>query len=181
MEDDIRKDWHGTRVNIGHDADSLNAIMEGKRKTALQSLAQRYRWFSNIAIVAMCCLLLPFYRVASEEIGSTAGLWIMVAFAVIFLVSSVMDRWLYHGVSSIDVTRMPVSEVAEKAHFYRKRHLQFVAVLLPMAFAVLGVLGWLSDDTFLIAGMATGAIIGFALGLRQLLRFMADYRTLTDD
>ncbi len=99
--------------------------------------------------------------------------------ALFFALAGSMDYWLYRGMKSIDISSMPVSEVARKAIFYRRRHLQFIAILVPLAIGIftLMVLAF-NPDRHMLAGMACGAIVGLAIGIRQLIAFMDDYRTL---
>ncbi len=90
-----------------------------------------------------------------------------------------MDWWLYYGIGSIDCVRMSVREVSEKAMFYRKRHLQFVMILIPFALILFGWLAYVnSGDIYLLAGMAAGAFFGLAIGLYHLSQFLRDYKTL---
>lgn len=92
-----------------------------------------------------------------------------------------MDRWLYHGIRQIDVVTMSVAEVVEKALYYRKWHIRFIFMLLPMALGCLGLLAYLIDDFYLRLGMIAGFLTGVALGVRQLLNFLADYRAITSN
>ena len=57
------------------------------------------------------------------------------------VIASVMDRWLYKGISRIDVATMPVSEVCRLAFYYRKKHFQFMAILIPLAVIFITCLG----------------------------------------
>ncbi|MDE6786690.1 MAG: hypothetical protein K2J46_06600, partial [Muribaculaceae bacterium] len=84
-------------------------------------------------------------------------------------------------VRSIDVVNMPVSEVIRKALFYRKRHLQFIAILLPSVLAIIGFIAWSMDNFYFRLGILIGFIAGTALGLRQLFAFLADYRAITSN
>ncbi len=92
-----------------------------------------------------------------------------------------MDRWLYHGIKQIDVLTMSVSEVVEKALYYRKWHIRFIFILLPMALGCLGLLAYAIDDFYGRLGMVAGFLVGVAKGLRQLLNFLADYRAITSE
>lgn len=180
MEDDIRKDWRDVRVNMTTSRETLDAIMQGKKRTALQDLAQRYLRFSNVAIVMLLCTPITVFKIFSEEFGTTWALWIGMGFDLVFLLSSIMDRWLCYKIRQLDVVTMAVSEIARKAALYKKRHLQFVAVLLPMAIAVCCAMAWASSDVYLIAGMVTGGVVGLALGISQLMKFLSDYHSLTE-
>ncbi len=124
------------------------------------------------------CICLYLYAAFGTEYGMLSS----IAFGVYFLVCSVMVYWLYRGISSIDVVDMSISEVVSRALFYRKRHLQFILILIPMAVVILTFVAWqVIDNEYMLIGMAFGAIAGLAIGTRMLLSFMADYRTITSD
>ncbi|MDE7421264.1 MAG: hypothetical protein K2N35_13780 [Muribaculaceae bacterium] len=178
MNDDIRKDWQGANVSIPGKSDSYDAIMNGKRKTALQNLAQRYRWFSNMALLFL--LMVPLNIMNLHLFPDLKGRMVIVIwFCSFFIISSVMDRWLYHGIRQIDVVTMPVAEVVEKALYYRKWHIRFIFILLPMALGCLGLLAYFIDDIYVRLGMLAGFLVGVGAGVSQLLNFLADYRAIT--
>lgn len=180
MNDEIRKDWQDTNVSIPEKSATYDAIINGKRKTALQNLAQRYRWFSNMALVFL--LIGPMNLMNLQLFPDMKGRMIFVIwFCSFFIICSVMDRWLYHGIRQIDVVTMSVAEVVEKALYYRKWHIRFIFILLPMALGCLGLLAYFIDDIYLRLGMIVGFLTGVALGVRQLLNFLADYRAITSN
>lgn len=72
---------------------------------------------------------------------------------------------------------MAVGEVSRLATFYRKRHLQFMIILIPIAIALLGSFIYVMvDNIYFIYGVICGAVIGLAIGIFQFMEFMADYR-----
>ncbi|MEZ3518762.1 MAG: hypothetical protein K1V75_02325 [Muribaculaceae bacterium] len=102
-------------------------------------------------------------------------LWMKVVllwYGIVYcLAASAMDRWMWRGICGIDVAHMPVAEVCRLVYFYRKRHLQFVAVLFVGAFV------WMvSDSVYTIYGVVAGGVAGVLLGTRELLAFMREYR-----
>lgn len=174
MDENMKRSWQETRF-YRPDRAVMEEVMNGRRLTALESLGRRYRCFSIVSSMMVCCSLL----FSLGEFPFIHGLPLTLAFCFYFLVCSTMDFWLYMGVRSIDIQEMTVAEVAGKAMFYRKRHLQFMAILIPMAAALLTFLIWtVTEDAYMIVGIASGGLIGLALGIRQFMRFMADYRTL---
>lgn len=178
MEEDIKKNWTGTHFRRPCE-ESLSEVMLDKRRTALQNLAQRYRRFSNVALIMIAWSVCIFF---AASFGTEHRLLTSIVFGVYFLVCSIMDYWLYRGVSSIDVAEMSVSEVIRKALFYRKRHLQFMIILIPMAIGILSLVIWqVTGNEYMLMGIAFGAMAGLAIGTRMFLKFMADYRTLTSD
>ena len=175
MEEEMRKNWTGSRFSRPND-DVIDRIVNGKCQTALQNLARRYHVFSNIALVMICWSVFIFFTDIYPE---RWRLMTSIAFGVYFLTVSVMDYWLYRGISEIDLLDMDMKSVMLKVAFYRKRHLQFVAILLPMAIAlVIFILQQFTSDLYMIACITFGLLIGLAIGSRQLMKFLSDYRTL---
>lgn len=176
MNEIHRQTWQETKFRKPGE-EEIDAIAEGRRSTALQRLAKRYRVFSTISATAICLSLL-LMKLDFVESGMRPV--IALAFGAYFFTASVMDLWLSNGISKIDCINMTVHEVICKALFYRKRHFQFMAVLLPAALAVIGLLAWqTTDNVYILACMAIGFLLGLALGLKEFYRFMADYRDIT--
>lgn len=176
----IRKAWLamgesiGTRTSAHHDPEDLS-----QRKTSLDRLRDKYRHFWIMALIMSFFSWMVFSRGRLLEDGS--GFWLGIAYAVYFLTVFCMDYWLWRGIGTIDPLKMSVSEVAEKAMFYRKRHLQFIAFLIPMAAVLLGFTGYVfSSDVYFLGGMIVGGVCGLIVGIIQFRRFMAEYRKLSD-
>lgn len=180
MDQDLKNDWKEAKFQPLSEQQRAE-IMYGRRRTALQRLADRYKWFSNMALPMM--LLMPFVVLNNVLYTAPWGwklTWSIFA-ASYFALCSIMDRWLYHGIKSIDCATMTVNEVSAKAMFYRKRHLQFIIILLPMAIVVIGSMSLLVDmNIYFMYGIIIGGVTGLALGLRQFLKFMSDYRTIDE-
>lgn len=177
MNEDLKRTWQDTKFR-GADKKNLDEVVDGRKITALQSLARRYRRFSVLSAVMIPCSLTVFnITFLPERVRLVATL----SFAVYFLIASLMDMWLGSGISSIDCCRMTVKEVAGKAVFYRRRHLQFIMVLLPMALSLVGLLAWEAiGESWLFVAIVIGFLFGLAVGYRYFREFMADYRRLTD-
>lgn len=151
----------------------------GKKKTALERLRHKYLTFWIIS------LLMTFggFLIFSNGIFVTTNLnqWLAVAYATYFFTAFCMDFWLWKGLGTIDPLQMSVSEIAQKSILYRKRHLQFMTILIPLAIALVSFMGYaFSSEKYFLNGMIVGCIIGIIIGTIQFRRFMAEYRNLTD-
>jgi len=178
--DQIKKAWQvmgeslGSKPTHGSNPENLQ-----NKKTALDRLRDKYGVFRAIALL----MTFPSFMIFSRGVfvDNTLNLYLGVAYAVYFLTCFFMDQWLWIGVGTIDPLRMGVSQVAEKAAHYKKRHLQFVTILIPMAIVLLGFTGYVfSADKYFLIGMATGAVVGAIIGTSQFRRFMAEYRKLIE-
>lgn len=178
METNLQREWRETNVRVDHNEEMLESIRRGRRKSALQRLAARYRMFSIIG--AVCTVTMPWLLSRPEMIpDSPLKMWMLIFFALYFLTCFAMDMWLYHGISGIDTATMSVSEVISRALFYKKRHLQFVLILLPWAFVIVGCLIYSAGVDAAIYGMIAGGSFGLIIGINQLRRFLSDYRDIT--
>lgn len=177
MNERIKESWDKTHLkSIG--TDTVNEITAGRKNTALENLATRYKRFSSLSLVML--ILTPAY-IFGNIFPEDSRMLILAAMEVYFVVCGVMDYWLYMGIKKIDVQTWSVAEVMRTALYYRKKHLQFVAILLPFAILVVGSMAWaLSHNQYFIYGVICGACIGIAIGARQLMKFMTDYRAIVE-
>lgn len=166
-------DWRSAKIRTNSNSSDISNL---RRFTALQSLAQRYRRFALLSLMMLVYTpLLSLGHIFPEE----GKVWIVALGCVYFMTASLMDLWLYRGIKGIDLAEMSVSEVLERAMFLRKRHLQFILVLLPLAFMWIAlIVSYVTDDRFFLWGIITGAAVGFIIGLYHLARFLDDYRSL---
>ncbi len=176
MTDRLKQTWQDTQFRQPSQK-NIDEILEGKRETALKNLARRYNRFSLISGIA---IIGSISFLNQKLIPADSRLLLCISFAIYFFTASMMDLWLSNGISKIDCLRMSVSEVAGKAAFYRKRHFQFMAVLIPMAITLITILArQFTDNIIFLVCMGIGALTGLTFGLRQLREFMTDYRSLT--
>lgn len=176
MEEKLKQNWRDTRFSSNENPERMKEIMDGRRRTALERLAARYRRFSIIGfLMPVACAFYP-----SHLFGGMTP-WLSVALVAYFLLCGVMDDWFCRGIQSIDVATMPIAEVAAKALYYKKKHLQAVALLMPIAMCLIGFFVYAgTGDPWFLAGVIVGALVGLAIGLMQLNRFMADYRNFSE-
>lgn len=180
-QEEIRKTWQDAATHFYTPAPNEFEMMYRERKeTALEKLANKYKTFSRIGLIMMimsCCYLTP-----NSIFPDHMKIWLGVGFMFYFGLCSVMDYWLYKGVSSIDCYTMSVKEVIDKALYYRKKHHQSMLVLLPLAILLIGMLIYsFEGNEYFIYGVICGVIVGLAIGLRQYFDFMAQYKELTSE
>lgn len=176
--EDLKNCWNGARFRP-----TSNEEPDNRRKTALATLAAHYKRFSTIALILALCMPIWIWGVMRHgaELSPGIGLGVVIFGMLYCLTASTMDWWLYKGVSRIDVATMQVAEVYRLTFYYRKKHFQFIGVLIPMMIIFIGALAWLfSREIGLIYGMAAGGLIGMALGTREFKIFMSEYRDITE-
>lgn len=179
-QEEIKKTWQEAATRFyAPTPDEFEMMFRRKKETALERLAKKYQRFSRLGV--LFAIMSCFYLMPNSVFPREITVWIAVFFVFYFALCSMMDYWLYKGVSGIDCYTMTVKEVAEKALYYKKKHLQFIATLLPLALFYIALLVYASDgNIYFMGGIAVGAIVGAALGYRQYLDFMAQYKDLCE-
>lgn len=184
MEEDMifnemRRTWNETSERMNRaGADMPLDGGNRRRHTALQKLAERYRRFAIFGLMMMGTVtLMTTGRIMPGE----HRLMMLVAFAIYFATASLIDFNLYRKVKKIDCWRMSVREVNDLALSCRKRHLQYMAVLIPMAIVLIGLFAYsCGADRYVLAGLFSGIVIGLLVGYRYFREFMNNYKTFRD-
>ncbi len=178
--EEIKKTWKEAAERLDRPSqDEFEMRLRRNKETALESLALKYRRFSRMAFMLM--IACSFYMLPNQLFTGNLRIWVALGFAVYAGTCSCMDYWLYKGVSSIDCYTMTVSEVVGKAMYYRRKHLLFIAILLPWVFSLIAFMAYASDfNKYFTYGMIIGAVAGIAIGYKKYLEFMAEYRKITD-
>lgn len=152
----------------------IDRIRTRRILSAQQSLVKKYRMFSIIGPV-MATVILVLYR-------EWLPLTLRIAIAAYFITAGLMDMYLCRGIGSIDYNSLGVAEVASRALLYRKRHHQFMAILITMCVPLLYLLIMeFSENVYAFWGCIAGAITGLAAGVIIYRKIMSDYRELTLD
>lgn len=178
--DNIRRAWTSMGESLNNlTAENIPTNRLSNMKTTLDRLADKYKHFSICSLVMILSSSLLFSR--PDMLARPWSIYIPIAFSAYFFIAFAIDHYLYNGIKSIDPLTMTVSEVANKALYYKKRHLQSIILLLPMAVALIIATAYaFSFDGYVLAGMAAGALFGLAIGITQLCKFLSYYRNLSE-
>lgn len=177
--DKLRKAWSETGEALPSDGNKHESQNLNKQKTALDNLRDRYRSFWIMGLCLAFGTFMIFWN-KEELIGSNTKP-LAISYSIYSLICFCFDFWLWRGVRTINPVTMDVSEVASRALFYHKRHLQFMCILLPLAVLLVGFTAYVfQSETYMVWGIVVGVIIGAILGIMQFRRFMASYRQLSD-
>lgn len=150
-------------------------IINGKNETGLKRLALRYRMLSIVAFIFVIACAFVYPPLFGEKS------WILptVVMMIYFSTCAIMDFWLYKGITSIDCQTMNVNEVIRLSGYYKKKHLQFVMILLPFAFVTVGVFIYsLNLEPEMVKAIIIGLIVGLTLGIKMFISFMHDYKNI---
>ena len=116
------------------------------------------------------------------DMSSVSVTLFLVYTFIYFITASLIDRWFVKGISKINLAEMTVSEVCRKAYYYRKKHLQSVMLLLPMAIILVGwMVILLSYSKYFIYGVFSGIVIGAIVGIVNFRKFMCEYKDIMEE
>ena len=179
-QQEIKATWQeaGTRF-YAPESDDFENMYRQKKSTALDKLAERYKRFSRMGF--LCAVMGIFYLLPNHVIRTEYQIPWATFFIVYMLACATMDLWLYRGIRSIDCFTMTVKEVVEKAIFYRRRHLLFIAILLPIAIAfVVATMFVFGFEKYFLIGIFCGGGLGLIIGYTQYRRFMQEYKEVIE-
>ena len=172
--DEIQQRWGQLAADIKPISPEAAARSLARRSTAQDRLWRRYRRMCLMSVALSAALFIMMMRMGSVALA--------ISFSAYALVASAMDLYLWLRIKAIDIVAMPVAEVARRATQCRRVHLIFMAVLIPMAIALIAAMAaFFIDDEAALTGMAIGGIVGLAIGTATFLRIMREYRHLTVD
>lgn len=178
--EDVKKAWIAMGKSFGMQIPEYDHVSLDNKKTALERLRNSYMRFFIAAAIFTVTSLFVFSRF-QDILDNNNVEYLGFAYSAYFFIAFLMDFWIWNGIGTINPLTMSVSEVTEKSLFYRKRHLQFVAVLLPLAVSLMCFTGYVfSADKYFLMGIIFGAVLGLILGTIQLRRFMRNYRILSE-
>ena len=169
--DELQDKWCEMNSRLSKLENAYTKDIIGKKKTAQEKLVSQYRVFSIISALFIIISLISWWRLFGAAIG--------VIFAVYFLMTLTMDLTLMKKVAAIDMSGMPVTEVARRAIDCRRLHHIFQIILIPIAVLILGYLCYTNTvNEYFIWGCVAGAAIGIIIGLRIYFRMMSDYKKI---
>ena len=170
--DELQNKWTQMNSRLSNIESDLQQQKMDKMKTAQERLAMQYRMFAIAGGIFIFASLTGWRHMF--------GVLQSVLFAAFFAVCMTFDIIIMLRVRAIDIARMPVSEVAERARRCRRLHHISQLVLIPCAMVVLGVLCYSNrHEEYLLWGCLAGMVVGACLGLMAYRRIMANYRKLT--
>lgn len=179
-EQELKDAWKREGNNLNPNAEIAARMINTRRTTALQRLADRYRRFSFLGL--MFALLGLLTGLNPHVFDIEYRLVYIIWYCGLMLTCAVIDRYLYMKVSGIDVVTMPTMTVIKRAMECRKLHIRSICFLLPLAIGFIGFIAWIfSDEKYVIYGIVCGFIFGLVVGLFKLAEFMRDYRNIFED
>lgn len=151
----------------------LENIVNHRKRTALEELSRKYRFFIFLALA-----MVPITQL-NHILGEA---YVRAAFGIYFLVCAIMDMTLLCRIKKIDLTHMSVSEVARAALSARKLHHLYQLILIPLALVVVALMAYsYRTEPGAIWGMVFGGIVGGFYGWRVYKQMMRNYKRLTQE
>ena len=182
-DQELRSAWLDTRTRLERIEKQLNSDNGSRfncnRRTSLDNLINRYKTFACISFCMPICMLGWF---KSDHISTPYNLIIPCMMAVYFYIAALMDIYLMRGLKRINLNTMSVSTVCSLVSKYKRIHHICMIVLIPICIIIIElILTAFISNTYMIAGVIAGALVGLAIGIVQYHRFMSDYKILSED
>jgi len=177
--EEMKSAWNYTRLasSRSDDMQDLRSYENFcRRQTSLDHLRKNYKQFVSLALGMLAFDLLFIWI---DLIPNNWRLPMIVILDLYFGTCAVMDYWLYTKTGEIDVFRMTVREISVLAHKCRRRHHQFMLILVPFAIAIVYLLCVVFSNDSFQWGAVVGGIIGGTIGLMKYIRMMRDYRSIS--
>lgn len=178
MEEDLKRKWKETRFN-NPGINQMESVVNGKRHTALQRLADRYKRFSIVGVLLSAySICLMFNHIFPEQ----SRLYIGILFLFGTSVSATVDYNLYKRVKRLNVAEMNTSEIIREIYSVRKIHLLYLFFGIPWAATTIGYIAYCcAENAYLMWGILCGTIIGLCIGIYNLLQFLHDFREISNE
>lgn len=152
-------------------------VVNEKYKSAREKLIRKYNGFIIVEIIMIFYMFAFIWfnpMVVEKYRIITAVYW-----SVFFLFEVAIDSYLKQGVKNIDIYTSSVSEISAMAAKNWKIHKLAIIIGLPIALGACVLFALALDaNEFVIYGMILGGLVGLAIGLFQLKKFMQYYHLL---
>ena len=156
-------------------------VTSNKYKNVQEKLIKKYCIFIAVSCVMMiyCFCLIYLNPFIVEKYKLLTTVYMMCFFAI----AAGVDSYLLFQVRDMDFYNSNVREITKMAAKNWKIHKIFLIFGLPLAIGACVLMALALDaDPFVYLGMIVGGIVGFIIGLRQLMKFRDYYKLLqTED
>ncbi len=151
-----------------------------EKKTALDKLKDRYRLGCDWSIVGTVLITILFIFI--PWINDNYRVSITISFAIVMSSNSYVLYWFWRGLGKINPLTMSITEVSEKANYYKRWHLRYYLIGLVIALLWVGYFAYVvsRSNTGSIESIVTGFIIGGILGFYSLWKDLKNYRNLSE-
>lgn len=152
-------------------------VMSNKYKTIQEKLIAKYRLFAIVSGIMIIYSL--FFIGFNPEIVEKYRFITLLYWIGFFLFEGSADIYLMFRLDKLDIYHSSVKDISDYAAQNWKLHKIALFIGIPLAIGALVLLLLALDaDLFIISGMITGGLVGAAIGLTQLKKFMRYYKLL---
>lgn len=158
----------------------VSDVITNRHKSSIDNLISRYQRFIFLELIF--AFVIPVMLICNPLVVEKYRWWTIAYWMFFFLIEFGIDFYLLQKVRELDIYNQSVSEISSRAHHIWKLHKIFIMIGLPLAFVAVVLFALaMNANEFVLMGMGFGWIVGIVIGLRQLLRFRADFRSLSDN
>ncbi|MCH5242024.1 MAG: hypothetical protein J1F67_06330 [Muribaculaceae bacterium] len=179
--EDLKIMWQDLNQRLSH-LESENRmlmqnIMKTNYKTTQEKLVNKYGVFIAVEFIMICFMTLFF--IFNPEVNEKYRISALIYWDAFFMIEVLFDFYLLYRIKTMDVFNSTIKDVASRAASNWRLHKMGIVIGLPLAFgAILLFALALNANEFTIMGMIVGGLIGFIIGIQQLLKFRSYYNLL---
>lgn len=183
MEDieDFKIMWQELNQRISYlendNKNLIRQIRETNYRNTQEKLVRKYCMFIGVEVIMIFFmsifflynpLLIEKYRIPA-----------LIYWIVFFIFEALFDLFLLFRIKDIDIYSSTIKEVAARSASNWKLHKIGIGIGLPLAFGAIFLFALAVDaNQYTILGMILGGIIGFIIGIYQLIKFKDYYKLL---
>lgn len=171
----MRKIWIEMGNALGMETPPGNPDNMNKMNTSLDRIRDRYRLGCDWSIVGAIIFMVFFFFMPSIRDGYRIPL--AITYAIVMLANAYVLYWLWRGTGKINPLTMSITQVSSMAKHYKKCHLLYVMIGIPVAILWIVFFLFATDRS---ESIVIGGIIGGIFGLYGLRQYLKDYRNLSE-
>lgn len=155
----------------------IRQIRESNYKSTQEKLVRKYWCFIGIEIIMI--VFMSFFFLYNPLLIEKYRIPALIYWIVFFIIEALFDLYLLFQIKGIDIYTSPIKEVAARSAANWKLHKIGIVTGLPLAFGAILLFALAVDaNQFTILGMIFGGVIGFIIGIYQLIKFKNYYKLL---
>lgn len=155
----------------------IRQIRETKYKSTQEKLVRKYWAFIVVELIMI--IFMSFFFLFNPLLIEKYRIPALIYWVIFFIIEALFDLFLLFRIKDIDIYNSTINEVAERSATNWKLHKIGIVLGLPLACGAILLFALAVDaNQFTIFGMIFGGVIGFLIGIYQLIKFKNYYKLL---
>lgn len=179
--EDFKIMWQELNQRISYlENDNRNLIRQMREtnyKTTQEKLVRKYCCFIVVEVIMI--LFMSIFFLYNPLLIEKYRMPALIYWVIFFTIEALFDLFLLFRIKEIDIYTSTIKEVAARSAANWKLHKIGIFIGLPLAFGAILLFALAVDaNKFTIFGMIFGGVIGFIIGIYQLIKFKNYYKLL---